>query len=405
MLDVRALAYVLPLNEQPQASILPTVTVENFADEDATLTGTFRIYRESTGLLEYVSAAMPTALPHGATSAVAAQTPFSPGAIVNNDYFVNFDGVAKSTSTGQLITFVLGSFHFDIKAGPMGPAPAAHGSTHADGSSDELEVEDLGTAELDDTLVLSPTGAGGVEWKASPAGVTDHGLLTGLGDNDHPQYLLATRFFRETDCLFSLAGSYTAPWSIVLIGAGTVTGTPGEANHPGILNMNGVAAAGTGAALRVGTNAFLLAGDERCDFILRPLTLAGTTIRAGFLDSISATAPNDGAYLFMDPVTALLTGRTFNNTVGSVTGTSYQLLTNTWYRFRVIVDPTAARVDFYCYDMAGALLWTDNLTTNIPTAAGREVGCGVLATTAGGGAVSMLDVDYTSIEITRTLTR
>lgn len=50
----------------------------------------------------------------------------------------------------------------------MGPAPAAHAPTHEDGGSDPIEVETLPTSELDDTLVLAPDGAGGLEYHAIP---------------------------------------------------------------------------------------------------------------------------------------------------------------------------------------------------------------------------------------------
>lgn len=41
--------------------------------------------------------------------------------------------------------------------------------------------------------VLAPDGSGGLTWIAtSSIGVTDHGVLTGLGDDDHTGYLLAT---------------------------------------------------------------------------------------------------------------------------------------------------------------------------------------------------------------------
>jgi hypothetical protein len=49
-------------------------------------------------------------------------------------------------------------------------------------------IESLTTAETDDTLVLAPDGSGGVGFRAETGGVTDHGALTGLGDDDHPQY-------------------------------------------------------------------------------------------------------------------------------------------------------------------------------------------------------------------------
>lgn len=41
--------------------------------------------------------------------------------------------------------------------------------------------------------VLTATGATTFGWAAAPAGVTDHGALTGLADDDHTQYLNTTR--------------------------------------------------------------------------------------------------------------------------------------------------------------------------------------------------------------------
>lgn len=45
------------------------------------------------------------------------------------------------------------------------------------------------------------------------AGVTDHGALTGLGDNDHPQYLLTTAKAADSDKLDGLDSSGFAPAS------------------------------------------------------------------------------------------------------------------------------------------------------------------------------------------------
>ncbi len=44
--------------------------------------------------------------------------------------------------------------------------PTAHASTHSDGGSDEISVEDLATAELNAALVLKPDGAGGLVFGA-----------------------------------------------------------------------------------------------------------------------------------------------------------------------------------------------------------------------------------------------
>lgn len=53
------------------------------------------------------------------------------------------------------------------------------------------DIETLTTTETDTDLVLKPDGTGGVHWDTDEGGgVTDHGALTGLGDDDHPQYRL-----------------------------------------------------------------------------------------------------------------------------------------------------------------------------------------------------------------------
>jgi hypothetical protein len=375
MLDVRALAYVLPLDEQPQASILPTVTVKSFADEDATLTGTFRIYRESTGLLEYSSAAFPTALPHGTTCAVAAQTPFSPSAIVDDDYFVNFDGVARSASTGLLLPFTLGSFHFDIKAPAMGPAPAQHHATHELSGSDEIDCTGL-------------PGTGG-------AGVTDHGALTGLDDHDHPQYLLHHEYHIHTDFTSPLGNYGFAPWYGVSIGAGTGTPTTGTSLHPGIFRISSAAAASTGYRIYNYTGAFVIAGNETSICWFRPIVLA-SIVHVGFFDTATGADPTDGVWLWQDPATGIMYGRTMNNTVGSQTGSGFQLVVNTWYAVKLALNADASRVDFEIYDEAGALLWSDFLTTNIPTAAARVLGHGFIAVSSA-GAAAITDIDYLAV--------
>lgn len=51
-----------------------------------------------------------------------------------------------------------------------GRTPTAHSASHENGGGDEIEIANLGTAETNDTLVLAPDGAGGVEWRAETGG-------------------------------------------------------------------------------------------------------------------------------------------------------------------------------------------------------------------------------------------
>jgi hypothetical protein len=145
MLDIRALGFVVPIPEQPLDSITPVVRVQNFGDESATITGLIRVYRESTGLLEFSSVLATTQLAAGATAVIAALTPYDPPAPADDDYFIIANLSAKSLIPPDWheLEFYLGAMHFDVKPGPMGPAPAAHHGTHEDAGMDEIDLTGL----------------------------------------------------------------------------------------------------------------------------------------------------------------------------------------------------------------------------------------------------------------------
>lgn len=420
MLDVRPTAYITPLAEQVLDDITPVIQVTSTGDEDARVTGLIRIYRQSTDQLLFTSELATTIVTHGTTVNIAALSAWSPGAPADDDYFIMVDTLAESTIPSHTDTMRahLGTFEFDIKAGPMGPAPAAHGSTHEDGGMDEISIDALdgvpaargqtnGLASLDGATLVptaelglgAPTGTKYLRddqsWQVPPgAGVTDHGALTGLADDDHPQYQLRHELFWETDCLFSSAGAY--PWYQLAIAAGTIAPASGSSTHPGIDRITSSTTTNSGYYKRIHIAALALAGSEVSSYWHRPQTLAGTTRRTGFHDTTSVNAPVDGAYIYQDPATGRISGRTMAASAGSTTGTDYQLVTNTWYCEKIVVNADATRVDFYLYDDAGALLWTDFLTTNIPTS---WLGHGTIVTNSGTTAVDLDDVDYMSLRI------
>ena len=140
MLDVRPLYYVSPLTEQEIGPITPVIRLRNLADEDATVTGLFRIYRDSTGLLEYSSDLAVTPLAHGTSADIPALTPFSPGAVADDDYFVICELEYRSIQTGNVTRGTLGPFYFDTKAPPMGPVPTGHHTTHEAAGMDEIDL-------------------------------------------------------------------------------------------------------------------------------------------------------------------------------------------------------------------------------------------------------------------------
>lgn len=192
-------------------------------------------------------------------------------------------------------------------------------------------------------------------------------------------------------------------WATQAILSGTNPVIAGEVNHPGIASLRSTTTANSGYGYVTSLTAFLLAGGETTELIFQWQSETTTTAKFGFQDVYTISAPVDGAWINMASKT--LDGRTSSDSVSSTTGTSYTLVSNTWYRAKIVINSDATRVDYYLYNEAGTLLWTDYLTTNIPTATGRETGHGIFATDAGTTAVELVYLDYMNLYIDRVLVR
>lgn len=394
MLDIRATHYPSPLSEVEFASVPLSVSLYNAADEPALVSGTFRVYNNNTGLLIHTSDITPLTLTAGASAVAPALTDFTPPAPADDTYFVVFDAIATNSLVPDGIGIHLGAFFFDVKPVGMGPAPAAHHPTHEDGGSDEINVTGLSghLADAQDPTAHAATHADG------GGDDVDHNTLTNLDVGDvHTQYRLRHEILLECDFIHEVTSGYNVyPWFTQAISAGFSTQTPAETDHPGILAFWSSVNANSGFYCATNVVAFLIAGGENTALWHRPLVLSGTTKHFGFIDTTTVSDPVDGVWIWQDPATGIIYGRTMNNSVGSTTGTGYQLVANTWYYEKIIINPGATRVDFYLYDATGALLWTDNLTTNIPTAAGRTLGNGVVITNSGTTQQKLAEVDFIS---------
>lgn len=210
-----------------------------------------------------------------------------------------------------------------------------------------------------------------------------------------------------TDFILSVTQGGFPAWSGSGFGTtvGTISPLAGEVNHPGIVNLISSVAANSGYYFFTTITGFLLAGGETTEIIFKTRDItANTYVRMGFSDVAGlVTTPTDGVYININGET--LDGRTVSNSVSSTTGTAYTLLDETWYRLKIILNSDATRVDFYLYNEAGIELWTDFLTTNIPTTTGRQTGHGITAYFAGTTATGLISIDYMNLYIDRNLTR
>jgi len=437
MLDVRPTHWVTPLKEQPLDDLKPVVHVENFADEDCLVTGLVRIYRESTGTLVFDSVLLPTRVSGYQSAEIPTESTWSPGAPADHDYFIICETKAFDNLERHCFNSTLGPRFFDIKPGPMGPAPAAHAPTHSRGGMDVVEVEDLATDNTNAGDVLTSVGDGSICFSTPTgggSGTPSNTVVSETSPGQSPAAGTATTYSRgdhthgtppasggpaglsfSTDLTENTSGPLGAqatkdipPWILDnYLGNGAWTPVAGTPNHPGILHIRSGYTNQGGARLISATNSILLAGSEETDLVLNFDSLYRALLIFGLCDTQTPVEPQNGTYLFLDcdAVANTLYGKTANGGTRSTTTTGYIMTEGVWYRFRVKVNHDASVIDFYVLDESGATLWHDSLSTNIPTTTGHEVGSQCILSDRRDANFDVYFVDFLSLSIPRTLAR
>ena len=141
----------------------------------------------------------------------------------------------------------------------------------------------------------------------------------------------------------------------------------------------------SGYVYRLTDSAYLLSGNE---YAVTRLYIAQTNlsiVRAGFVDVFTGGASGgavDGAYLELSG--GLISGVTANNSSRTTTTTAFTpTMSNTnMVDLEVVIGTGATNVVFNVYTNK-VIAWTDSLTNNIPTGAGRYTAAGVVATYSG----------------------
>ena len=195
-------------------------------------------------------------------------------------------------------------------------------------------------------------------------------------------------------------------WVIATQSSGTVATTSGAIDHPGIIRITSSATTDSGGRLLLGTTSILINGGEETEFIFRALTVSDLIVRLGFGDVNTNAAPVDGIWLNI--ANNVLSGKTAIDSTTSITVTSYNISANIWYRGKIVVNMDGTRVDFYLYDSPMTqVLWTDNLTKNLPTGTTQTTGHGVWAIDHAnpGTATAIFDIDWLALRIRRKLNR
>jgi hypothetical protein len=134
-------------------------------------------------------------------------------------------------------------------------------------------------------------------------------------------------------------------------------------------------------------SAMSMGGGEAFRVRFNPNTnVATTTIRMGFGDTTTVASPVDGCY--GSSVNLVLTGYC-SNAGNTATATTYTMSANTWYTLVGKMNSANTVFTFYLYNDAGTLLWSDTVSSNIPSGAGNDFGAELIATqsTSSSGAI------------------
>lgn len=194
------------------------------------------------------------------------------------------------------------------------------------------------------------------------------------------------------------------------LNSGSCAAVAGVAGHPGIWAISDSTSANGGYRFSSDLTPVLISGYEAANFVFSPKSdRAGIVFRGGYVDNWTNNSLVDAVWLHAVGNGAggwTLTGRTRSNSTESVTASAATLTVDAWYSVKLLVNPTATLVTYTVLDSTGATIWTDTLSSNIPTATGRETGLGfsIWESTTDAAAV-MIWLDFIKLWAAGTLNR
>ncbi|HSE29910.1 MAG TPA: hypothetical protein VLA77_04980 [Candidatus Saccharimonadales bacterium] len=195
--------------------------------------------------------------------------------------------------------------------------------------------------------------------------------------------------------------------SYFIFGTNALAGTSNDndavgsiANHPGVLRHSTGTTAGGRASVAADAEEGILLGNSnewRYEASVKIPTLStGTetyTYRTGFIDNNNAESTDGCFFRYTD---GTLSGRwqgvCRSNGVESTCDTTITVGADTWYRLNVTVNAAGDSADFQTDGTSRC-----QVTTNIPTGAGRGTGYGSMILKSAGTTARFADVDYIEV--------
>lgn len=191
------------------------------------------------------------------------------------------------------------------------------------------------------------------------------------------------------------------PWLATAINGGSsIYPASGVINpeHPGVLIFRSAAAANSGYRIMTDVGSQLLGGKEKTTAVFCVTGAVSTSVnRFGFMSATGVGIPGNGAYIEFTGAGVLTANCTTASSITSVNLATLDL--NTWYSCKIEVLANLT-VRFTVYNPNGTIFDQTTISTNVPTAAGRYVGHGVMSFNVPTGASDCCRWDYMDLTFT-----
>jgi hypothetical protein len=196
-----------------------------------------------------------------------------------------------------------------------------------------------------------------------------------------------------TDCFSAnAAGFYPFNGTVLSNGTVNVAATTPQ-NKPGIVRLRSGTNANSGYLIATNANSLILKGDEVFLSALIIHSVATTTvIREGFIDTINTSDCVDGVYF--EITNGLIIAKTSTNNVRTSSPNTFSIVVNTYYWTSITINSNATLATFKIFNEAGTLLFTDTISTNIPTAINRDTGVGIIGSSSLTVATDLYSLDF-----------
>lgn len=220
--------------------------------------------------------------------------------------------------------------------------------------------------------------------------------------------LINDRQVYYTEFMAINVASYYPFFGVAISAGAAIMSSFANSSVIGTIALRDSATANAGYRILTDPLSMYLIGGESYSVIFNPVTKVNKKFVLGFTDATLISDPVDGVWLEYDynASTTSIVGRTSVNNSRSTTASGFVFSNDAWYKGEIIINSDATAATFKIYDTDYQLLWSDTLSSNVPSGPTRPFGAGASAyENSTNAAQSLVILDYMEFIVPRKLFR